>query len=235
MKKAIGILAALLLALLPAAGVLAEETEMMDETGPEETNPAETVPGSWYADTDGIVFCLTLNADGTYTAAAAPSGEDAYRGTWQAEGDLIRLDGQETPAFVILEDALYWKEMQILLRREEPETYIPAETVAEAAQESFAGYWKSVFTQAGGVILYTADLGDRTDLYLEGTHAVLGGDFFGDTPAAFTYADGAMTLKDEETGIAILLQMQKDDMMRMTLDTGEEQVIWYLTPIDNIR
>ena len=127
----------------------------------------------------------------------------------------------------VREDGLLLSEANVLLRREAPELYAPAELSADATPlDSFGGYWKARHVGIGGAILDADAL--PADVFIEGTNAALGGDFFGDIIVALTYVDGTMTLSGE--GGSLLLQLQQDGLLRLTVTAEGEEVVFYLAP-----
>jgi hypothetical protein len=66
---------------------------------------------------------------------------------------------------------------------------------------------------------------DRTDLYIEGSSAILGGPRFGDTQVKFDFSDGALTC--QHAGAQVTLQIQQDGFLRLTT-TGPDAAILYL-------
>jgi hypothetical protein len=210
MKKAVSLLVFLSMLTIALFTVIAEENA--------------PVSGIWYSTTSGIPVRLTLSEDGSYTSAAP--GTDPVTGTWEErDGDLF-LDGSETPEFTVQDDKLLWNDMAAFLTREEQAVYTPAETFADFDPALFRGYWKALYVDVDGIACLASALNDTTDLYVEGNSMILGGPLFGDLPVKAESADGALTCTAE--GITVTLRMQQDSFLRMTVDTGEETLTWYL-------
>ncbi len=210
MKKAVSLLVFLSMLTIALFTVIAEENA--------------PVSGIWYSTTSGIPVRLTLSEDGSYTSAAP--GTDPVTGTWEErDGDLF-LDGSETPEFTVQDDKLLWNGMAAFLTREEQAVYTPAETFADFDPALFRGYWKALYVDVDGIACLASALNDTTDLYVEGNSMILGGPLFGDLPVKAESADGALACTAE--GITVTLRMQQDSLLRMTVDTGEETMTWYL-------
>ena len=203
MKKWIAILLSLALLLVPTLA-LAEGEEA-------------ALTGDWYGETSGLVLQLTLNADGTYAAALVGSEQAAKSGAWVLEDGFIYLDGALLPQINVLgDDVLKWTEMDVFLRRELPLVYAPAEPLADAPLDLFAGYWRGQYVGLDGAMLFAEDaLGEVVALYIEGQNVALGGDFFGNAIVEMAYADGALSLSLD--GQPLTLQLQQDGFLRLTL------------------
>ena len=210
MKKAVSLLVFLSMLTIALFTVIAEENA--------------PVSGIWYSTTSGIPVRLTLSEDGSYTSAAP--GTDPVTGTWEERDGSIFLDGSETPEFTVQDDRLLWNDMAAFLTREEQVVYTPAETFADFDPALFRGYWKALYVDVDGIACLASSLNDTTDLYVEGNSVILGGPLFGDLPVKAESADGALTCTAE--GITVTLRMQQDSFLRMTVDTGEETLTWYL-------
>lgn len=210
MKKAVSLLVFLSMLTIALFTVIAEENA--------------PVSGIWYSTTSGIPVRLTLSEDGSYTSAAP--GTDPVTGTWEERDGSIFLDGSETPEFTVQDDRLLWNDMAAFLTREEQVVYTPAETFADFDPALFRGYWKALYVDVDGIACLASALNDTTDLYVEGNSMILGGPLFGDLPVKAESADGALTCTAE--GITVTLRMQQDSFLRMTVDTGEETLTWYL-------
>ena len=213
MKKAVSLLVFLSMLTIALFTVIAEENA--------------PVSGIWYSTTSGIPVRLTLSEDGSYTSAAP--GTDPVTGTWEErDGDLF-LDGSETPELTVQDDKLLWNDMAAFFTREEQMVYTPAEIYADFDPALFRGYWKAFCVDVDGAACLASALNDTTDLYVEGNSMILGGPLFGDLPVKAESADGALVCTAE--GITVTLRMQQDGFLRMTVDTGEEAMTWYLTAV----
>ena len=185
---------------------------------------SNNLTGTWYSDLSGIPVRLTLSEDGSYTSAAP--GTDPVTGTWEERDSSIFLDGSETPEFTVKDGSLLWNGMAVLFTREEQVVYTPAEIFADFDPALFRGYWKALYVDVDGTACLASSLNDSTDLYVEGNSVILGGPLFGDLPVKAESADGALACTAE--GISVTLRMQQDSLLRMTVDTGEETMTWYL-------
>ena len=203
MKKLFAILLSLALLLVPALALA--EGEVAAPTG------------DWYGEAGGLVLQLTLNPDGTYAAALVGSEQAAKTGAWALEDGFIYLDGALLPQINVLgDDVLKWTEMDVFLRRELPLIYAPAEPLADAPLDLFAGYWRGQYVGLDGAMLFAQDaLGEVVALYIEGQNVALGGDFFGNAIVEMAYADGALSLSLD--GQPLTLQLQRDGFLRLTL------------------
>ena len=210
MKKAVSLLVFLSMLTIALFTVIAEENA--------------PVSGIWYSTTSGIPVRLTLSEDGSYTSAAP--GTDPVTGTWEERDGSIFLDGSETPEFTVQDDRRLWNGMAAFLTREEQAVYTPAEILADFDPALFRGYWRALYVDVDGIACLASSLNDTTDLYVEGNSVILGGPLFGDLPVKAESADGALTCTAE--GITVTLRMQQDSFLRMTVDTGEETLTWYL-------
>lgn len=106
--------------------------------------------------------------------------------------------------------------------------YTPAEPLSGVPQELFNGCWKSLYADADGALLPAEDFGDRTDLFVEAPRAALGGALFGDVVVDMVFADDA--LRYEAGEVSIVLQLQADGFLRMTLTSPEGELLLYLLP-----
>ena len=185
---------------------------------------AEQVSGKWYMELDGMTLCLDLKEEGVYDITLADAADQMRQGSWETRHGFIYLDGSASPEIsVTQEDVLNWYTMGCFLTREDPGSYEPA-AAAEAAPESFNGYWTSEYVDMDGVSVPAETLGDNTDLYIEGNNAALGGDLFGDQAAEMTWEDGTLVLLRE--GAKILLQIQEDGLLRLDVQTEETLTVY---------
>ena len=185
---------------------------------------SNNMTGAWYSSLSGIPVQLTLSEDGSYTSTAP--GTESVTGTWEERDGDIFLDGSETPEFTVQDDKLLWNDMASFFTREEQAVYTPAETFTDFDPALFRGYWKALYVDVDGTACLASALNDTTDLYVEGSSMILGGPLFGDLPVKAESADGALACTAE--GITVTLRMQQDSFLRMTVDTGEETLTWYL-------
>jgi len=219
-----------------AAPDVQEITENIENDDPEEPtlellptpDKEEDFLGDWYCVLHTQVLTLTLQEEGNYTVTYA--GE-TMEGTWKLEDGFIYLDEDKSPAFLPIGDKLSWIGPEEFLSREEPKTgeYHPGEVLTGIEPGTLDGCWKSIYVDADGIVIPAEDAGDNTDLYLEGETAALGGALFGDVIVDMVFADDALTFAAD--GVSIVLQLQNDGFMRMTLTTPEnEELLIYLIP-----
>ena len=218
MKKVFAILLAFSMLLVPVLSP-AEGAEAAPKYG---------FTGEWYGELQGLVLKLTLNEDGTYFAEVVPQPDQSAEGTWIFTDGFLYLDGSETPTINVLgDDVIKWISFDIFLRREAPETYTPAEVMAEAQAEWLAGCWKAQYTGVNGAMLLSEAVGDNTVIYIEGTHLVTSGELFGNSVLDMSWTDGALSCDME--GTTLTLQLQQDGFLRLT-SAGEQAVTLYLLP-----
>lgn len=180
----------------------------------------------WYGRAEALPVTLTLRSDGGYSLDAA--GE-RKTGVWEARDGGVALDGEENASFLRVGDVLIDRENGLVLRQSEPAPlYTPAEPLSGVPQELFNGYWKSLYADADGALLPAEDFGDRTDLFVEAPRAALGGALFGDVVVDMVFADDA--LRYEAGEVSIVLQLQTDGFLRMTLAGPEGELLLYLLP-----
>lgn len=210
MKKYIALIliCALTLSLLPA---LAEDAALA---------------GDWYADLEGVPAQLTLGADGTYTLAV--TGKETKTGVWALREGFLYMDGSAAPGLYPVGDLLRLADAPVFFTREKPAFYTPAEPRALEDADDFAGYWKSVYVDLQGTAVPAYTMKDETDLYVEGTSAILGGPMLGDTPVKLAFENGELTADNE--GVKTRMQLQADGFLRLTV-TGTETApqTWYLS------
>lgn len=236
MKKLLLILlAAALLPALAACGKAAEpETpeppeKPVYEPMPESMLPlAERVRGDWYAGYEGLTLTLSLSEDGRY-AFRFPGQEDRT-GAWAFNDEnYLCLDGEEGEALLPVGDTLRWASAGLLFTREKPEVYSPAALYTGLKEGDLDGYWKSHYVAVGEGTMFAFALGEKTDVYIEGTRVALGGPLFGDVIVDAALKDGALCYEAE--GLAVKLALQEDGLLRLTASSdGEEDVTLYLLP-----
>ena len=212
MKKLLAISLILILFLIPAS--LAEE---------EETSP---IAGAWYTDLSDVPVEMNLEDDGTYTISIP--GCTPETGTWELRNELVYLNGSETPAFSVKGETLAWEDASTVFTREKTAGYTPAEVAADIPAECLNGYWTSIYVDVKGTAYPAAALNDRTDLYVEGNYAVLGGPVFGDVVVKMEPEGGALVSRNE--GLTVTIQLQTDAVLRLTMSVEGEDLIWYLEP-----
>lgn len=212
MKKAMALIAACILA-LAALSVSAEESP---------------VTGDWYTDMGGMPVQLTLAGDGSYTLAVP--GGDSVTGTWVLDDGYIYMDGAAAPDMATMGgDMLVMSDGMTYFTREKIEGYAPAELRTDAVPADFAGYWQAAYVDVNGTPVTAYVLEDETDLYVEGSSAILGGPVLGDTQVKLAFGNGAFAC--ESGGAKVQLQMQQDGYLRLTAAGTDGTVqTWYLIP-----
>ena len=168
---------------------------------------AEDAASDWYTDADGLPVHLVLGADGTFILSAP--GQEDISGTWELDEGFVQLAlaGQEIETLALNGAALVHDQGGLIFTREQSEAYTPAGPLAGVTAELYAGYWKAAYVDMMGTPVLASAFEDETDLYVEGTHAILGGPVLGDVIVALTFADGAFTGDNE--GAAVQLQLQQ--------------------------
>ena len=215
-KKIPFILMALLLFLIPFA--LAEEVSAQP--------PFNPYSGAWYTDLSGVPVEMNLGEDGAYTIQIP--GYAPETGTWELRDGSIYLNNSALPEFNVMDDRLLWSAAFTFFSREKTDTYLPTEVLTEVPAEIFSGYWKAVYVDVGNAAYPASMLNDRTDLYIDGTSAILGGPVFHDAQVKMDNVNGAMVCNDD--GASVKLEIQQDGFLRLTLSFDEEGMIWYLLP-----
>ena len=206
MKRILAILLAFLLLLAPAALAEAE--------------PVDPASGTWYADLNGLSLTLSLNGDGSYTLVLPDGIGEPASGAWVLEDGFVRLDNGSA-LNVISESLLLRMNDDLFFSREPVQYYAPADLLSDVPAELYAGYWKCAYVDLGSAVVPADTVDDRTDLYVEGSSAILGGPVFGDTQVKMDFAAGALSC--EQDGAKVVLQIQQDSFLRMTV-TGSETV-----------
>ena len=216
MKKLLAILLSFALLLVPALALGEEEA------------PAD-ITGLWFAEVEGMVVELTLNADGTYAVAIPALPDASVTGAWAEKDGFLYFDGSDLPQINVLgTDVLKWIDYDAFLRREAPlPIYTPAEPVADVPLEYYAGHWEALYVGVNGAMLFSDTLGSRTAALIDGTTVALVGPLTGETVLETAYADGALTWAAD--GVSIALALQQDGFLRLTLATGGEPLTLYFT------
>ena len=185
------------------------------------------VTGQWYMYLGGAAAELSLNSDGTYRLAI-PLAEEKT-GTWKLDDGFIYLDGAAAP------DLATWGEGTLMLgdnaaffTREKPWVYAPADLFPDAPPALLNGYWVCKYVDVNGSPLPAGYAADRTDLYVEGHSAILGGPVLGDVIVKLVEQDGSLAT-GEDSATAATLALQQDGLLRLTV-TGSDSApqTWYL-------
>ena len=142
------------------------------------------------------------------------------------------MDSEEQPSIYILGEELFWSTPGIYLSKEEQESYTPAPPLEALKAGDLDGYWKSVYVDMDGAVVYADSVGDDTDIYIEGTQVALGGAMFGDVIMDFTLQENALILSEGEgdKAVKVTIQMQEDTLMRVTLEASGEKIVIILEP-----
>ena len=185
---------------------------------------AVPLTGTWYADLQGVPVEMELSEDGTYSICIP--GQDPETGTWELRTGAIWLDGSRDPEFSVIGEKLAWNGAYTFFSREKNTIYDPAEVIREAPTEFTDGYWKSLYVDVNGTVCLASAVDDKTDLYVEGTAAILGGPVFHDVQVKMEKTEDGLVCQTDE--MTVLLQTQTDGFLRMTLSQDGTETVWYL-------
>ena len=217
------------------------------------------VLGDWYANIYGVGIQVTFRKGGSYLISMdGVNNGDPEEGTWKMTGDAITLDdGEENSINLTVKgDNISADSGEFTLSREEAEYdgYTPAEVV-DAEKKDFDGIWKADYVSTGNITapvdvfgisrvfisvksgklellldsdVYSKPL-DADDLTIE----------FKDNAYTFTSnsekdANSSNADGDEETAASVngMLQMQEDNVVKMTINTGGSDMIFYMEKSD---
>ena len=217
------------------------------------------VLGDWYTNIYGVGIQITFRKGGSYLISMdGVNNGDPEEGTWKMTGDAITLDdGEENSLNLTVKgDNISADSGEFTLSREEAEYdgYTPAEVV-DAEKKDFDGIWKADYVSTGNItapvdvfgisrvfisiksgkleLLLDSDVYrkplDADDLTIE----------FKDNAYTFTSnsekdANSSDADGEEETAASVngMLQMQEDDMVKMTINTGGSDMIFYMEKSD---
>lgn len=198
---------------------------------PELIPAEERLPGDWYAEIQGLLLQLRLSSDGSYTLLIPGSAQPERQGTWTLKDSSLFLDGEEE--LDVLADSLYWSASQIMLTREAPRTYTPAQPMADVLPLYYEGYWTCFCLGTEGAFVPADALGDSTALYIQGENVALCGSFFGNVPLAFAFEDGAMTaaLGEGDGALHLRLRILDDGVLHLQVSGGKEQDFFLLRAV----
>ena len=218
----------------PSETVTEKETDeepAMPEMEPE-APLEEAYLGDWYALVKGMSFLLTFSDDGSYAAGFPALYGDPEVGSWKLESGSIVLNENEEDRILILDEGLLRSErLDADFTREKVEDYTPDELITDTETGDFSGYWTSAFVQTADGVVPAENVGEYTDIYIEGTTAALGGDLFRDVIHEFSHEGNALilSLTDAEKTFTVKLELQIDGFMRMTVSSGgSEELVVYL-------
>lgn len=217
------------------------------------------VLGDWYANIYGVGIQVTFRKGGSYLISMdGVNNGDPEEGTWKMTGDAITLDdGEENSINLTVKgDNISADSGEFTLSRDEAEYdgYTPAEVV-DAEKKDFDGIWKADYVSTGNITapvdvfgisrvfisvksgklellldsdVYSKPL-DADDLTIE----------FKDNAYTFTSnsekdANSSNADGNEETDASVngMLQMQEDNMVKMTINTGGSDMIFYMEKSD---
>lgn len=206
-NTALLLIIALCLGLCP---VLAEETA---------TDPT----GDWYAAWKDVTLQLTLQPDGAYSLRVL-GAEEALSGAWAEEDGFIHLSGDWEAILSFDDTFLRQADLDLRYYREPVGAYLPAELRTDATAADYAGCWYSRYVMIENAVLPAKWAGQDVRMYIEETTAAITGTGFDDEVIPFAYENGALTAQSE--GRTIILNMQQDDCLRMTVTKdGEETTL----------
>lgn len=222
------------------------------------------VLGDWYANIYGVGIQVTFRKGGSYLISMdGVNNGDPEEGTWKMTGDAITLDeGEENSMNLTVKGkSISADNGEFTLSREETEYdgYTPAKVV-DADEKDFDGIWKADYVSTGNITapvdvfgisgafisvksgklelflnsdVYEKPL-DAEDLTVEfkDNACTFTSEKDEEKDAASSDADG-----DEETDASVngTLQMQEDDMVKMTINTGGSDMIFYLEKSDAVE
>lgn len=200
----------------------------------------EDVTGVWYADDDGDLVILTLDADGT----ASMEYVDQYTasGTWSLEGVKFVLetpgityegtcaDGKITVSYTLRNTYT----LEFGRDKPEPLTLSDAEVNPDAAAEDFNGSWSCRGYTAFGM-KHRGKEGGELCTVENGVFAFSGAEslmtsLFGTDPVSFPFENGAYsTACETEDGesVSLKISMLQDGVMTVLVDIDSLKVTFY--------
>ena len=222
------------------------------------------VLGDWYANIYGVGIQVTFRKGGSYLISMdGVNNGDPEEGTWKMTGDAITLDeGEENSMNLTVKgNSISADSGEFTLSREETEYdgYTPAKVV-DADEKDFDGIWKADYVSTGNItapvdvfgisgVFISVKSGKlelflNSDVYEKPLDAEDLTVEFKDNACTFTSekdeekdAASSDTDGDEETDASVngTLQMQEDDMVKMTINTGGSDMIFYLEKSDAVE
>ena len=205
----------------------------------------DDISGEWYGGVQGQPLILSLNADGSYTMSLMES--DASSGTWVLDDPTLTMhdtEGDYDIVMVYRDSALNFDEMGITLTKDPENLPAKIEVAAEKAADSaeaFFGTWKCVYVEQNGSIVDLA----LVDVYFPDITIADGSLTFvpaseDDEMAAMynmlgvipAFEDGMLKLASTipDAGIDGYVRLLEDGMIRMSLGSTEEAVVFYYAP-----
>lgn len=220
------------------------------------------VLGDWYANIYGVGIQITFRKGGSYLISMdGVNNGDPEEGTWKMTGDAITLDdGEENSLNLTVKgDNISADSGEFTLSREEAEYdgYTPAEVV-DAEKKDFDGIWKADYVSTGNITAPVDVFGISrvfisiksgklellldSDVYKEPLDADDLTIEFKDNAYTFTSnsekdANSSDADEDEATAASVtgMLQIQEDDMVKMTINTGGSDMVFYLEKSDAVE
>ena len=183
--------------------------------------------GEWYAMDQGLAVTLTLREDGSYTLVYPVFPEETEEGAWTLEDGFVQLDMDEDALFSFDEDRLacYW--LGLSFTREPVEAYVPAALVPDASLDMYEGAWMTEYTLADGAALPLAWHEEDARVYVERNRVAVAGSRFGEIIVDCAFENGALIYTGQ--GLSLRLEMQEDDLLRMTAVLNGEETTMILT------
>ena len=216
------------------------------------------VLGDWYANIYGVGIQVTFRKGGSYLISMdGVNNGDPEEGTWKMTGDAITLDeGEENSMNLTVKgNSISADNGEFTLSREETEYdgYTPAKGIWKADYVSTGNITApvDVFGISGVFISVKSgklELFLNSDVYEKPLDAEDLTVEFKDNTCTFTSEkdeekdavsnDDAGSDDDEEktdTSVSGMLQIQEDDMVKMTINTGGSDMIFYLEKSDAVE
>lgn len=220
------------------------------------------VLGDWYANIYGVGIQVTFRKGGSYLISMdGVNNGDPEEGTWKMTGDAITLDeGEENSMNLTVKgNSISADNGEFTLSREETEYdgYTPAKVV-DADEKDFDGIWKADYVSTGNItapvdvfgisgVFISVKSGKlelflNSDVYEKPLDAEDLTVEFKDNTCTFTSEkdeekDAASNDDEEKTDTSVsgMLQIQEDDMVKMTINTGGSDMIFYLEKSDAVE
>lgn len=221
------------------------------------------VLGDWYANIYGVGIQVTFRKGGSYLISMdGVNNGDPEEGTWKMTGDAITLDeGEENSMNLTVKgNSISANNGEFTLSREETEYdgYTPAKVV-DADEKDFDGIWKADYVSTGNItapvdvfgisgVFISVKSGKlelflNSDIYEKPLDAEDLTVEFKDNACTFTSEKDEEkdaekdAAREEETDTSVngTLQMQEDDIVKMTINTGGSDMVFYLEKSDAVE
>ena len=182
----------------------------------------------------GMEMTLEIMEGGTGTmTVTGEEGLETAEITWTEEDDGITvvLVEQETPMTMTLADGNLVADNDgaaLVFGRElsEANVFTPAQPVAEATIEDYAGEWTSFMMDLDGMYVDPSFAGITVTASVEGTTVTVNGLILNGEAVETTFADGALTFADEDPENALLdglnMQLLEDGTMAFTMTFADD-------------